>query len=263
VSTKETEQVKPVEEVKTEAKETDAKETNAKEAKSEAPLCLEETIYIRDYLDIGLPRNFYDRTDIRNKYQFKKINIDNIIFNLLKDILEMILMIEVDINDIEIDRNDHLFPRVLSRALTQRNEKFNFLCKANFAVWRNRAQHNNILLDKRLSRLEQEIIISEKVMKQLRQQPQEDKNDFLLRFTFIARKVSRPDAINISLHADDETSRMILKNEFRIILHRWIPKIINMTMNYMMNMNITYSELYYHKKRREEKKVPSKGRGRN
>jgi len=213
------------------------------------PLRLKEKIYIKSYFNIGLPANFHTRKDISNKQQFKKDNTYYIIFNLLKDILEMILMCKVNINNIEIDKDEDLFPYVLSERVVKNNEEISIHCKAKKPVWKNREEHYHILLDKRLSRLEQEAIISERIMKKLLNEG--DKEDLLLTFTFTACKAPYSHAINMTLCADDDP-RIILQ-EFDSILYCWIPKIIKMTMEHMLQYNKTYTQLYYHKKRRNQK----------
>jgi len=156
-------------------------------------------------------------------------------------------MCKVNINNIKIDENEDLFPHILSERLVKNNEEISMHCKAKKPVWKNREEHYNILLDKRLSRLEQEAIISEKIMKTLN----EENEDLLLTFTFTICKAPCSQAINITLRGNDDP-RIILE-EFKSILYCWIPKIIKMTMEYMLQYNKTYTQLYYHKKRRSQK----------
>jgi len=87
----------------------------------------------------------------------KKIYTHYIIFNLLKDILEKILMCKVNISDI---KNENLFLHVLSEKVMKNNKEINFHCKSKKFMWKNREEHYHILLDQRLSRLQQEAIIS-------------------------------------------------------------------------------------------------------
>jgi len=88
------------------------------------PLHLKKKIKIKSYFNIGLPANFHIQ-DISNEEKFKKDNTYYIIFNLLKDILEMIFMCKVNINNIKIDKDENLFLHVLLEKLMKNNKKIN------------------------------------------------------------------------------------------------------------------------------------------
>jgi len=199
---------------------------------------LKETICVRNFLNIRLPPTFLTQ-DILNEQEFKIDNIYYIVFNLLKNILEIILMCKVNIDNIKISKSENLFPYILSKKLVKNNKEIHFHCETKKRVWKNREEHYHILLNKNLSRLEQEIIISERVMKKL---IDENEDDFILKFTFIARKF--PDTIDITVCTDDDPWTIL--QEFHSVLHCWIPKIIKMTIGHMLQYNKTYVQLRNH-----------------
>jgi len=156
------------------------------------PLYLKEKIKIKSYYNIGLPTNFHTQ-DISDEEQFKKDNTYYVIFNLLKNILKMILMCEVNINNIKIDKDENLFSYVLSEKLMKNNEEINFHCIGKKFVWKNREEYYYILLHKRLNRLQQEAIISRRIITKLINEG--DENNLSLKFMFTTCKVLHSNTI--------------------------------------------------------------------
>jgi len=151
-----------------------------------------EKIKIKSYYNIGLPANFHTQ-DISDEEQFKKDNTYYIIFNLSKNILKMILMCEVNINNIKIDKDENLFSCVLSEKLMKNNEEINFHCIGKKFVWKNREEYYHILLHKHLNRLQQEAIISRRIITKLINEG--DENNLSLKFMFTTCKVIHSNAI--------------------------------------------------------------------
>jgi len=101
------------------------------------------------------------------------------------------------------------------------------------------------MLNKHLSRLQQEAIISRRIITKLI-----NENNLSLKFT--ACKVPHSNTINIILRSDDP----IILQEFDSILYSWIPKIIKLTMEYMQRYDKTYIQRY--RKRRKSQKIDQK-----
>ncbi|XP_070156568.1 speckle targeted PIP5K1A-regulated poly(A) polymerase-like [Polyergus mexicanus] len=198
------------------------------------------TIRAGHFLHAGLPDDFDTRTDISNKEQYKKDNWYFMMFNLTRDIFEMIFKLQVEILIDQETKQQKV--EVLSDVHTRNQQKITFHCTGNKCVWYNRKKNNRILLDVQLSLLEKEAIISDKVMEQLK----DDTNNIKLDFICTLEKVENPVSVIIILN--DEDSQNHIFRQFECFVNSWIPKIIQKTLLHMLQFKKAYSQLLYHKK---------------
>ncbi|XP_072753836.1 speckle targeted PIP5K1A-regulated poly(A) polymerase-like [Anoplolepis gracilipes] len=192
------------------------------------------------FLHAGLPEDFEKRTDISNKEQYKKDNWYFLIFNLIRDIFEMIFKLQVEVLDQETKQQK---VEVLSDVHTRSQQKITFHCTGNKCVWYNRKKNNKTLLDVQLSLLEKEAIMSDRVVEQLNA---DGTNDIKLDFICTLEKMDNPIAVIIILN--DENSQNHIIRQFECFVDSWIPKIIEKTLLHMLQFRKTYSELLYYKK---------------
>ncbi|XP_029679562.1 speckle targeted PIP5K1A-regulated poly(A) polymerase-like isoform X1 [Formica exsecta] len=198
------------------------------------------TIRAGRFLHAGLPDDFDTRTDISNKEQYKKDNWYFMMFNLIRDIFEMIFKLQVEILVDQETKQQKV--EVLSDVHTRNQQKITFHCTGNKCVWYNRKKNNRTLLDVQLSLLEKEAIMSDKVMEQLK----DDTNNIKLDFICTLEKMENPVSVIIILN--DEDSQNHIFRQFECFVNSWIPKIIQKTLLHMLQFKKTYSQLLYHKK---------------
>ncbi|GAB1866251.1 U6 snRNA-specific terminal uridylyltransferase 1 [Camponotus japonicus] len=198
------------------------------------------TIRAGRFLHAGLPSDFETRTDISNKEQYKKDNWYFMIFNLIRDIFEMIFKLQVEVLLDQEAKQQKV--EVLSDVHTRSHQKITFHCTGNKCVWYNRKKNNRTLLDVQLSLLEKEAIMSDKVMEQL----DDETNNIKLDFICTLEKADNPVAVIIILN--DEDSQNHIFRQFECFVNSWIPKIIEKTLLHMLQFKKTYSQLLYYKK---------------
>lgn len=214
------------------------------------PLSAKHRIHIGRFTNVGLPADFDSRADIYNKWEYKKNNWCFIIFNMIKDIFEMIFKFTVTVyldNKICIGEVD-----VLSDELIKSHEELHFHCVGNKCVWLNRKKHNTIFLDVQLSYLEKEAMISDKMLKELsKQNKQDDSVNFKCKYT--VRKTPKAEAVDIKLFQEKNQKNFY---DLSTYVYRWIPQIIDKTMAHMLQYNKPYSQLYHcrEKKNRQTEK---------
>ncbi|XP_026826568.1 poly(A) RNA polymerase, mitochondrial [Ooceraea biroi] len=206
-------------------------------------LVLKHKIDLKPLLNIELSADFDNRADICNK-QYKKDNTYYIIFNLIKDMLEMIFKFNVivSLKSNVLGKLDEL-----PQTLIENHEEVQFLCKGNKRVWCNRLKHNQVFLDTRLSRLEQEAMISNKILKELNEKGLDEEDDVALICLCTVSKAQHSDAVIIRFNEYyDRTNEL---DKFYIFGYTWISKIIKETMAHMMRYEKPYNQLYLRKRR--------------
>ncbi|EFN75206.1 speckle targeted PIP5K1A-regulated poly(A) polymerase [Harpegnathos saltator] len=189
------------------------------------------------YIKAGLPANFEQRTDIVDKEQNIKENWYYVVFNLIKDIYEMVFKLQVEV------LFDHDTKRqkiaTLSDVHTKNHKKITFYCTGNKCVWRNRKKNNRMLLDVQLSALEKEAIVSDKVLEQLVLEQQNDATNIQLNFFCTLEKMD-PTAVSITMSS--ECAGNIFRC-FECFADSIISKIIEKTLLHMLQFQKTYSQL--------------------
>ncbi|XP_011882687.1 PREDICTED: speckle targeted PIP5K1A-regulated poly(A) polymerase-like [Vollenhovia emeryi] len=194
------------------------------------------------FIDAGLPEDFEKRTDIADKEQYRKDNWYFVIFNLIRDIFEMIFKLHVEVILDQETKQQKI--DALSDVHTRSHQKVMFRCTGNKCVWYNRKKNNRTLLDLQLSLLEKEAIMSDKVVEQLNEH--DKANHIRLDFVCTLEKADNPVAVVIVLN--DENSQNHIFRQFECFVNSWIPKIINKTLVHMLQFKKTY-ELLYHQQR--------------
>jgi len=216
------------------------------------PLNTKHRIHIGRFLNVGLSIDFDDRTDINNKWEYKKNNWCFIIFNLMKDILEMVFRftVNVHLNDGtcigEID--------LLSHELIKNNEEIYFDCISNKCIWYDRAKHNRIFLDVQLCHLEKEAIVTDKVLKELNEQNKQNNINFKCKYTI--SKTLKSEAVDITLTQEKNQKHFY---DLSSALYKWIPQIIDKTMAHMLQYNKSYDQLYHHRKQKSKQTINEHG----
>ncbi|XP_025985835.1 poly(A) RNA polymerase, mitochondrial [Solenopsis invicta] len=191
------------------------------------------------FVQAGLPEDFETRTDITNKEQYVKDNWYFVTFNLIRDILELIFKLQVEVLLDQEAKQQKV--EVLSDVHTRDHQKITFHCTGDKCVWYNRKKNNRTLLDVQLSLLEKEAKISDIIVKQF---DEHDKgNNVKLDFICTLEKSDNPVAVIIIVN--DENSQNHIIRQFECFVNSWIPKIINKTFLHMLQFKKTYDQLIY------------------
>ncbi|XP_032689687.1 speckle targeted PIP5K1A-regulated poly(A) polymerase-like isoform X2 [Odontomachus brunneus] len=191
------------------------------------------------FVKAGLPANFEECEDIVDKEKYMKENWYHVVFNLIRDIYEMVFKLQVEvILDHETEQKKI---QALSRAHTESHHKITFHCTGNKCVWRNRKKNNRTFLDVQLSALEKEAIVSDRVLEQLQNQQNDDAASTQLNFTCTLEKADSV-AVMITLNDESNNSRSVFR-QFECFADSIMAKIIEKTLLHMLQFHKTYSQL--------------------
>lgn len=189
------------------------------------------------FLKAGLPANFDQRTDIVDKEQYVRENWYYVVFNLIRDIYEMIFKLQVEVVLDHETKQQKI--EALSDVHTKSHRKITFHCTGNKCVWRDRKKNNRMLLDVQLSALEKEAIVSDKVLEQLNEQ--NDAANIQLNFTCTLEKTD-PVAVTITLNDESNSNKNVFR-QFECFADSIISKVVDKTLLHMLQFQKTYSQL--------------------
>lgn len=193
------------------------------------------------FIKAGLPENFEQRTDIVNKEEYMKENWYNLVFNLIRNIYEMVFKLQVEVILDHETKQQKI--EALSDVHTKSHYKITFHCTGNKCVWRNRKKNNRTSLDVQLSALEKEIIVSDRVLEQLSKQ---DDNAANIQLNFYCM-LEKADPTSVIITMNDESNNMAVFRQFECFANSIISKTIEKTLLHMLQFHKTYSQLLQNK----------------
>lgn len=205
----------------------------------EQPLTFTITIKAIQYLYFNLPHNLYkcneckvltfNNEDIADKNQYRKDKLFCMIFNIIKDVLERVYKLEIEILSADNETKQQIFC-VLSDVHANKCQEFLLHCKGNTYAWINRERKVTIF-DGNMSPLEKEEAISNNTLRRYDKQNELDK----ITLDFTCKVHKDYNEMQVQMLVTDNKS---LKKEFKFLscnLLGKLPKIVGQTLKHIKN----------------------------
>lgn len=158
--------------------------------------------------------------------KFTKDDLFDIVFEIVKNVFEKVFKMKVELSTIDREQKQQKI-ELDSDVHTKNSEKIVLQCSGDQLLWRDR-KIKALVLDPSYSALEKEILITNKMIKNRKQN---DDNKIPISFQCVFEKKQNPTKVVLTL--DDKNGRRAFK-EFAGCLKSKMPSVIEKTLTHMV-----------------------------